>query len=45
MAPARGAILRAMSEENVEIVTAGKIVHTMVYRTPEEALEATGLSE
>ncbi len=29
----------------VVTVRDGKIVHTMVYRTPEEALEAAGLSE
>jgi ketosteroid isomerase-like protein len=29
----------------VVTVRDGKIVHTMVYRTPEEALEAVGLSE
>ncbi len=30
---------------NVVTVRDGKIVHTMVYRTPEEALEAVGLRE
>ena len=29
----------------VATVREGRIVHTMVYRTPEEALEAAGLGE